>query len=205
LPSRRDLALALKRLREAGIRLQGSADHSVSQSLYLADPDGNGIELYCDRPRQQWTHEDGQLKMTVDPLDTTALLSEAAGESIPSLLPPGSSVGHVHLRVSYIDPSERFYCHTLGFELTARYGQAASFVAAGGYHHHIAFNVWHGVGVPAPPEGALGLRRFSIVLPSKQALEQLAQRLRDAGITFQKVDGSILLKDPSGIPLALTV
>jgi catechol 2,3-dioxygenase len=203
LPSREALALALARLAETRTLLHGASDHRVSESLYLADPEGNGIELYRDRPRDTWAWEEGAVRMTVDPLDVEALLQEAATrETVWSGLPEGTVIGHVHLKVARIAPAERFYCDLLGFELTARYGPNASFVSMGGYHHHVAFNTWSGVGAPPPPEGATGLREFVVHLPDADEVERVLARLAKAGVP---VAPDALVRDPSGNPVRLAV
>jgi catechol 2,3-dioxygenase len=196
LPSRATLARALRRLVETRTPLQGAADHRVSQSLYLADPEGNGIELYRDQPRERWIWENGFVSMRTDPLDIEALLNESLTDrALWGGLPEDALIGHVHLRVAHIAPTERFYCELLGFDLTTRYGSMASFVAIGGYHHHVAFNTWSGVGAPAPPEGAAGLKEFAVNLGGTKQTEQVLARLRAAGVSFG-ADG--LVRDPSG-------
>jgi catechol 2,3-dioxygenase len=183
-PSRPALALALAKLVETRTRLQGAADHLVSEALYLADPEGNGIEIYRDRPRETWVREGGQIKMTTDPLDVDTLYDEGAPVlSTWNGLPEGTIIGHIHLRVAQIAPAEHFYCDELGMQLNARYGKQASFVALGDYHHHVAFNTWGGVGAPLPPPGALGLREFGL-----------------------KIDGGTpgVVTDPSGHAVRLT-
>ena len=161
-PSRPDLALALAHLVETRTRLQGASDHLVSEALYLADPEGNGIELYRDRSRDEWVWEHGQIKMTTEPLDVDALYEEGkAGRASWNGLPAATLIiGHIHLRVAHIEPAEKFYCGELGFTLDCRYGRMASFVSREGYHHHIAFNTWGGVGAPPPPPRSTGLREF---------------------------------------------
>jgi catechol 2,3-dioxygenase len=202
LSSRAELARALSRLVETRTPLQGAADHRVSESLYLADPEGNGIELYRDRPRESWVWDKGLVRMTTDPLDVEALLNEGQTNPAPwSGLPPGTIIGHVHLRVAHIAPTERFYCELLGFELTARYGSGASFVAAGGYHHHVAFNTWSGIGAPPAPESAAGLQEFVVELDGTKETELVLARLRAAGVSCV-ADG--LVRDPSGNVVRLT-
>ena len=199
LPSRPALARSLARLAELRQPLQGASDHLVSEALYLADPEGNGIELYRDRPREEWVRERGDLVMTTLPLDLQALLQEDAGtEDAWSGLPDGTVLGHVHLHVAHIAPAERFYRDHLGMTLTTRYGEMASFFAAGDYHHHVAVNTWQGVGAPRPPEGARGLREFTLVLPGTEALAAAAARLRAAGLTLETTPESVLVRDPSG-------
>ena len=163
--SRAALARALARLVETRTPLHGAADHRVSESLYLADPEGNGLELYRDRPRESWVWHDGLVSMATDPLDVDGLLAEGRRRRRRGGgLPEGTRVGHVHLRVAHIAPAERFYCELIGFDLTTRYGDGASFVATGGYHHHVAFNTWAGVGAPRPPANAAGLKEFVVDL-----------------------------------------
>ena len=181
-PSRAHLAWALGRLVHTSTQLQGAADHGVSEAIYLADPDGNGIEIYRDRPRAEWPIVNGRLHMGVDPLDLDALLDESL-EGHPRELASGTIVGHVHLHVSDLTAARQFYVDVLGFELMQRYGSSALFVSAGGYHHHIGLNTWAGVGAPPPPPGAIGLRHFTVRLPDRPAIDQLAQRLRAGGHT----------------------
>ncbi|HEY6211922.1 MAG TPA: VOC family protein, partial [Vicinamibacterales bacterium] len=138
-PSRADLGRALRRLVETGTVMQGAADHGVSEALYLADVDGNGIEIYRDRPRAEWPFVQGQLRMGADPLDFDELRS-AADDAAGSQLARETTIGHVHLHVSALDEAQRFYVDVLGFELMQRYGPSALFVSAGGYHHHIGLN-----------------------------------------------------------------
>ncbi len=154
LPSRRALARQLWRLLQAGVRPQGVADHLVSEAIYLADPDGNGIELYRDRPRDEWVYDGGQIRMTTDPLDLDGLLAELGDpEERLQGIAPGTVMGHVHLRVSDVAAAEAFYRDVLGFDVTTRFGSSASFLSKGGYHHHIGLNTWESLGAPAPPAG----------------------------------------------------
>ncbi len=208
-PSRLDLARSLQHFADKGTRMQGFSDHAVSEALYLADPDGNGIEVYRDRPRDEWPRVGGRLQMTLDPLDVDGLLREAAAETRQAGGPtweglvPGTTMGHMHLRVAFLEDSVAFYRDVLGFDLTARYGRSAAFLAAGGYHHHIAVNVWAGVGAPRPPAGALGLRHFEIVLPDETAIREVAERVAAAGMAVEADMPGVSFEDPSGNRLAL--
>jgi catechol 2,3-dioxygenase len=197
-PSRLDLARALRRLVATDTVMQGAADHGVSEALYLADPDGNGIEIYRDRPRAEWPYVDGALRMGSDPLDFDALLAEKAGASDDRGLAPETTMGHVHLHVSHLADAERFYVGILGFELMQRYGPSALFVSAGGYHHHIGLNTWAGVGAPPPPAGAIGLHHFDVVLPDDAAVAAVVARLRAASVTVDAVDDGFVVRDPAG-------
>ena len=196
-PSRADLARALRRLAATGTVMQGAADHGVSEALYLADEDGNGIEIYRDRPRAQWPVVDGELRMGADPIDLDALLADGAHTDSGAGLPPGTVVGHVHLHVSRLDDARAFYVGVLGFELTQRYGPSALFVAAGGYHHHVGLNTWAGVGAPPPPPGAIGLKHFLVQLPDAAALDAVVGRVRAAGIVPKPLEGGWLIHDPA--------
>lgn len=207
-PSRPALARTLARLEETGTPLSGAADHGVSEALYLSDPDRNGIEVYRDRPREAWPRRDGELAMTTDPLDLDDLRAalddeDGAGER-PASLAPGTAIGHVHLHVSRLEPARRFYVEILGFEVTQRYGPAALFVSAGGYHHHVGLNTWKGVGAPPPPPGSTGLRRFELRLPGAAELERVRGRLAEAAVAAEERPDGLLVRDPSDNGVLLT-
>ena len=205
LPRRADLAVALRYLTKTGYPLQGASDHLVSEALYLSDPDGNGIEIYADRPRDQWPYRNGSLEMATIPLNVGDLMKEADSIGEPrQALPAASSMGHVHLHVGDLAEAERFYCDVLGFERMMRYGQSASFVSAGGYHHHIGLNTWAGVGAPPPPENAVGLAYVTLRLPDQAALLDLQTELRSAGMPFETNGDGLKLKDPFGNGLLIT-
>jgi catechol 2,3-dioxygenase len=196
-PSRADLARSLRRLVATDTIMQGAADHGVSEALYLADEDGNGIEIYRDRSRDQWPIVGGHLRMGADPFDLDALLTEAGRADSAAGLPAGTTIGHVHLHVSRLEDAHAFYVDLLGFELMQRYGPSALFVAAGGYHHHIGLNTWAGVGAPPPPPGAIGLEHFVVMLPDDAARDSVVGRLTAAGIVPEPVDGGLLVHDPA--------
>ncbi len=150
-PSRADLGRWLRHWLERGMPLPGQGDHLVSEALYISDPDGNGIEIYRDRPRAEWTWVNGQVRMAVDPVDIQGVLAEGdrAGQAWDGL-PAGTRLGHMHLQVGDIATARAFYCGVLGFDLVAEM-PTALFVSAGGYHHHIGMNTWHSQGAqPAP-------------------------------------------------------
>jgi catechol 2,3-dioxygenase len=205
-PSRADLGRALRRLVRTNTVLQGAADHGVSEAIYLADPDGNGIEVYRDRPRVEWPFVGGLpadasakagLRMGADPLDLDGILAEPDGADEEGLA-PATVIGHVHLHVSHLADAERFYVGVLGFDLMQRYGPSALFVSAGGYHHHVAVNTWAGIGAPPPPRGAIGLRFFVVDVSGAASLEDIARRLESAGIQFEREDAALLTHDPAG-------
>lgn len=200
LPDRRSLARLLYHMAETEVPVQGASDHGVSEALYLADPDSNGIELYRDRDREEWPlDEAGKMEMGTEELDIDDLVMELQDGLTPwEGLPDGTRIGHVHLRVRNIPEAEAFYTGILGFQLMQRYGTAASFVSAGGYHHHIGMNTWQSAGAPPPPPNATGLRWFELLLPDTTALEAVRARLSAAGITVDAQDEGVLVRDPSG-------
>jgi catechol 2,3-dioxygenase len=200
LPTRRDLALALVRLAQTRWPLDGASDHLVSEALYLSDPDGNGIEIYHDRPRDQWRETNGQLDMATLPLDLDDVLSELSpGDHSAPRVPAGTSIGHVHLQVADLREAEAFYHGVLGFDVMVRLYPQALFISAGGYHHHIGMNTWHSAGAAEPAPGSVGLRSYEILLPSEDELHRVLARVRDAGLATEEApDGGALLRDPSG-------
>jgi catechol 2,3-dioxygenase len=204
-PSRRDLGITLRHLLQAGTTFQGFAEHGVSEASYLADPDGNGIEIYRDRPREEWPRDErGRLLMVSDPLDIGDLVREGEGGEWKGLA-AGTVIGHVHLRVADIPTTEAFYVGVLGFDLMQRYGREAMFVSAGGYHHHVAGNTWSGTGLPAPPPEAIGLRWFEVHLPDEAARARVVERLRVAGASIAQGAEGPLVRDPSGNGIRLTI
>jgi catechol 2,3-dioxygenase len=204
-PSRRYLALALRRLITAGCPLAGASDHQVSEALYLSDPDGNGIEIYRDRPRDEWRYRQGSLEMATLPLDLEDLAGELRdGEDSPEGMPPGTRIGHVHLQVGDLAQAESFYGGVLRFEVTVREYPGALFLSAGGYHHHIGLNTWAGVGAPAPPPESVGLRSFEVLLPSSDDLERAVERARAAGAAVEPGEEGVLVPDPSRNGVLLT-
>jgi catechol 2,3-dioxygenase len=179
LPSRAALGQLLRRLLEREVPLDGASDHLVSEALYLHDPEGNGVELYADRPREQWMWNDDQIEMATRGLDLRDLLAAGGDRSAP--VADGTRLGHVHLRVSQLSRAERFYHEALGFEVTVRRYPGALFLAADGYHHHLGTNVWAGEGIPpAPPDGP-GLWYFTVRLPERAALLGEVTRLQSHG------------------------
>jgi catechol 2,3-dioxygenase len=170
-PSRAALGRSLRRLAEKQWPMSGASDHLVSEALYLDDPDGLGIEIYRDRPRDEWPRRGGQVMMSSDPLDLQSIHDEPGAEMAWSGLDAETVIGHVHLHVPHLDSAEAFYCGRIGFEPTVRGYPGALFVAAGGYHHHLGLNTWAGVGAPPPPEHAVGLRSFTIESAAVQPAE----------------------------------
>ncbi len=201
LPSRLDLAHALRRLAGSGWALDGASDHLVSEALYLSDPDGNGIEIYRDRPREEWKQGEIGPEMATLPLDLRGLADELEAASGPQPQAPGqTTIGHVHLQVSELREIERFYAELLGFDVTVRGYPGALFVSAGGYHHHLGLNTWHSAGSAPPAPGSLGLRSYEILLPGEDELRRLIARLADAGIASEPdpEHAGRRVRDPSG-------
>jgi catechol 2,3-dioxygenase len=197
-PGRADLGQALRRVIESGWRFTGASDHLVSEALYLNDPEGNGIEIYRDRPREEWARSDeGVIQMATLPLDLDGVLGEIeAAEPVPALMPAGTHIGHVHLQVANLRDAETFYSGALGFEVMVRTYPGALFVSAGGYHHHIGLNTWESAGGSPPPEGSTGLRSFELVLPTADDANLVADRARATGAQVETRDGTAILLDP---------
>ncbi len=199
-PSREELARTALRLAATNTRIQGASDHGTHEAIYLPDPDGNGIELAADRPREAWPDlanpdwGDGPR-----PLDMDALLATVAGEELRSEAGAGLAVGHVHLHVGDLERGVAFYHDVLGFELRTFLPGQAAFVSAGGYHHHLGFNVWRGEGVPPAPAGRVGLRHWTVVLDDPKEVAAVRERVEAAGIEAQEAKGGFLVRDPWGI------
>jgi catechol 2,3-dioxygenase len=178
----------------------GSADHLVSEAFYFDDPERNGVELYWDRERTNWSWKHGEIEMGTFSLDPNAFLRENLSEKVEN---SASTIGHVHLSVGSIEQSKDFYVNKLGFDVTMNWGGTALFVSAGGYHHHMAMNIWRsrGAGLRQP---TLGLRDVSIVLPDADALGQVQERLTSARVAIRHDGETIRLDDPWGNQVSLT-
>jgi catechol 2,3-dioxygenase len=171
MPDRPALARVLRRLIARNYTLGGASDHLVSEALYLDDPDGNGLEIYRDRPRDEWTMNGDMVAMATDPLDVEGLLAEAETDGD---VPPGTIIGHVHLHVSDLKRAEDFYSGLLGFDVMQRDYPGALFISAGGYHHHLGLNTW--AGRMPPPANAVGLENFTVAIPGEAAWRQAVER-----------------------------
>jgi catechol 2,3-dioxygenase len=197
-PDRAELARSLHRVTQAGWRLTGASDHLVSEALYLQDPEGNGIEIYRDRPRDQWNKDGDELRMATLPLDLEGVLGELPpGEEGVNGMPAATTLGHVHLQVADIPAAEAFYNEGVGLDVMVRSYPGALFLSAGGYHHHLGVNTWQSQGAPAPPEGALGLDRYELVFPDTASRDAAADRLAESGDPL-RLDEGVLATDPSG-------
>jgi catechol 2,3-dioxygenase len=209
LPTRADLGRWLDHAGRSGLRLQGAADHLVSEAVYLADPEGNGIEIYRDRPKAEWPTRDGRIHMDNRRLDVEGLLAEAAAEGgAYTVAPAGTVMGHVHLKVRDLAASRAFYEGAVGFDVTEEGYSGALFVSAGGYHHHIGLNTWETGGsagssrVAESRKGSAGLDAVSLALPSG-GRDKLVERLVHAGAELTTRGDNPSLVDPSGIRIVL--
>ena len=200
-PDRKALAGALARLAEAGLRI-GASDHAVSEALYIDDPDGNGVELYRDRPRAEWPPpQKGQrLPAMMAPLDLQGLLDEASSEARESRAEEGTDVGHVHLQVGDLDRTIAFYVDVLGLDLMTRLGDQAGFFSSRGYHHHLGANTWHSRGRGPAPRNRAGLDRI-VFTADEPDIEALDARLAERGCSPQRTNGTVEVSDPDGITL----
>ena len=203
-PTREELARAAVRLSATRTPIDGAADHGTHEAIYLPDPDGNGIELAADRPREQWPTPEEEFSGGPRPLDFERLLATVAGEAPTAQVAPGLRVGHLHLHVGDIDEGLRFYRDVLGLEVWWTMPTAA-FVAAGGYHHHLGFNVWRGRGVGPAPADAGGLRHWTIELQSADEVAAVRERFRAAGVAVAGDEQGFLVRDPWGIALRVAV
>ena len=215
-PDRRELARAMARL-FAMKYLNYPTDHIMTKTTYLDDPEGNGIELYCESPEDgSWSmasgdfvtrRADGSLSNGREPLDVKALFSllkEDDRLDVP--VPEATRVGHVHLYVRDVEEALDFYHGVIGFDVMGHAKpMRAAFVSAGGYHHHVGLNTWQGEGAPPPPADALGLRYFAVELSDRSALDEVIARVDEAGIPANQTDGGLLLVDPSQNGVLLTV
>jgi catechol 2,3-dioxygenase len=206
-PDRDALARWLVHAAHTRVPLSGMSDHLVSEAIYLRDPDWHGIEIYRDRPRAEWPGDGhGGIRMDTLPLDTDSLLSvldDPAAVSSYAGMPGGTTMGHVHLHVADIGDTERFYRDVMGFDVMAHLPEA-TFVAAGGYHHHFGGNVWAGRGVSPPPPGSAALRHATVLLPSADERDGLAARIADGGQEPETRDDGVMVSDPGGNRLLLT-
>lgn len=205
-PLRVDLARWLAHAARDQVALAGVADHFVSEALYLTDPDHHGIEIYWDRPREVWVGK-VTARMGTASLDVRGLLDELeAPESEPfSGLPPGTSMGHLHLKAAEIMNTIEFYRGLLGFGLMARLGDQAAFLSAGGYHHHIGANTWESAGASPPLRGSAALRHGTIILPDNAERDRVFDRLGPSALSAKETADGPMVYDPSQNALVLAI
>lgn len=198
-------ATVLRAAQDPRSRFVGSSDHLVSEAFYFTDPEGNGVELYTDRDRSTWIHDGEQIRMATNYLDPNAYLqrhlTQAAVDAGPSL---AGKVGHVHLQVGDVATASDFYVGALGFETTQSGYPGAVFASAGGYHHHIAMNIWNSRG-SGPRAASLGLGDVSVTVPGREDLDALVARLRSRGLQFADDGRSVVVDDPWGTQVTVAL
>jgi len=202
LPDRQSLGSFIHHLSDTDVRV-GSADHLVSEALYLQDPDNLGIEVYADRPRNSWKRIGRELMMASDPLDIHGLLAAAEGKPWAGM-PSGTVMGHVHLHVGDTAAGSTFYSGALGFDRTVWHYPGALFFGAGGYHHHLGTNTWAGTGATAPAEDEAQLLEWTIRLPDEAAVLAARNSLERAGYGVGREDESFVARDPWGTTVRVT-
>ena len=199
-PDRAALGQFLAHLNELGVRA-GMSDHFVSEALYLADPDGLGIEVYADRPRSAWRESAGQLAMATEPLDVDSVIAAAKGEPWTGA-PPGTTIGHVHLYVRDLEEAERFYHEGLGLDKIVWSYPGALFLSAGGYHHHLGTNTW-AAGAPLATDDEARLLDWEVVVPTTADADAAAHSISDAGHPVERSEQGHVVRDPWGTALRL--
>lgn len=203
MPSRRDLARWLLHVARNRTPLTGFADHSVSEAVYLNDPEGNGVEVYADRPAERWRWENGRVVMGTHRLDVEDILSLTdTNASDYTKAPEGLRIGHIHLRVGDVDAGDRFYRDLLGLAPTSR-RDTASFLSSGGYHHHLALNTWNSAGAGRRDDSRTGLAWFSLMVEKPKLMHAQADRFAAAGITTTPLSGGFECPDPWGTRVRL--
>lgn len=196
MPTRADLGRWLRHWLSLGFPSPGQGDHLVSEALYLEDPDGHGIEVYRDRPRDAWPRVNGEIQMASDPVDIRGVIAEGDRAGAPwTGLPAGTRIGHIHLQVGDIPQASTFYHDVLGFDIVARM-PSALFISAGGYHHHIGMNTWHSRGAGPAPAGTASLRFFAVDLPTVEALQAVLMRIEAARLPYTRSGTVIAIRDP---------
>jgi len=203
LPTRADLAHWLSHAGEQNVRLEGASDHLVSEALYLSDPEGNGIEIYRDRRPDEWTyHDDGTVEMATERLDLRALLAETPDKPFAGMA-DGTAVGHIHLQVGDVAQAEGFYRDILGLKVMAHY-PGASFMATGGYHHHVAANIWNSRKAEPRRKNMRGLAGYRLHYNDIAAFESTLASLREKQIPMQQTDKGWGISDPWNIGITLS-
>ena len=197
--SRSDLASVYRNMLNMGYQFDGFADHGVSESLYLADPDGIGIELYAEKPREQWPYQDGQLQMGTWDLDIQSLMELATLRKQDADI----KIGHIHLNVSNLEKTEYFYTSVLGLHVIQRSISKALFFAANNYHHHIGANIWQGAGIPPAPENSIGIKKFALQVSQSEALHELKTHLTELHYPFLTDGQDVIIRDPDGIEIKI--
>lgn len=203
LPTRKDLGNILYSLLVKKVSLQGASDHGYSEAIYLQDPEGNGIEIYRDKPHSEWDiKEDGRIEGITIEMDAEGVLGSR--EDLPSdRFPVGTTIGHVHLSVRNLKETERFYTSVLGLDMKSYFREQAVFFAANGYHHHIGSNNWLGEDLPLPEESDTGLEYFTVQLPNGEELAKMKSYFEENNVEWSEKEGELWITDPNGIQIKL--
>ena len=201
LPDRPSLGLFIKHLAEIGVQA-GAGDHLVSEAFYLQDPDGLGIEVYADRPRDSWRRVEKELMMSTDPVNVGDLI-RAAGDTAWTSMPAGTVVGHVHLHVGNIEQAAAFYSEALGFDRVAWSYPGALFMSAGGYHHHLGTNIWAGPGAQPAGKDEAGLIEWTIELPDAASIDAAVSSITAGGYAVTRDGDDAVTADPWGTGVRL--
>jgi catechol 2,3-dioxygenase len=198
MPTRADHARWIMHAAKNRVPITGASDHGVSEAFYLDDPEGNGIEVYNDRPRERWRYEGDLIVMQTDPLDVEAIMREIdPATATYTSAPEGLRIGHVHLRVGNVAKAEEFYRGAVGLDVMRRRG-GATFMSSGGYHHHVGANVWHSSGAGARNQARAGLAWFGMDVADAATIDALSKRLTAAGASVSAIEGGIVTADPWG-------
>ncbi|MFC4559564.1 VOC family protein [Virgibacillus kekensis] len=201
LPDRSQLSSFLNHIARTGIRL-GASDHYVSEALYLSDPDGNGIEVYRDRPAEEWNWANGQVAMATEPLEGQSLLAES--NEPWNGLPEATVMGHIHLHVADLTKTKEFYIDGLGFNVVTTY-PGALFISTGDYHHHMGLNIWNGEGAQKPSSKSAGLNWYTLIFPDENARSEAIAGLKKVGAEVTEEADYYRTEDPAGNSIRLYV
>ncbi|MED1202375.1 VOC family protein [Heyndrickxia acidicola] len=204
LPNRSELGVFLYHLLRTGYPIQGASYHLVSEAIYLQYPDGNGIEVYADRPSEEWEWTEGQVVMATEPIQAQDLLAQGKEKEWLGL-PKDTIMGHIHLHVANLKDAGDFYVSGLGFNIVQKLSNHALFISTGEYHHHIGLNIWNGEGIPAPSKKSAGLHYFTIVLSDKETLNHIISTLSSMKVKIQEENKAYFVHDPSGNLIQLKV
>jgi catechol 2,3-dioxygenase len=203
MPTRADHARWIMHIAKNRVPITGASDHGVSEAFYLDDPEGNGVEVYNDRPQEKWQRQDGMIVMPTKQLDVEAILTEIdRADASYSVAPEGLRIGHIHLRVGNVEQAEAFYRGAIGLDLTRRRG-GATFMSSGGYHHHVGANVWHSNGAGPRDRARAGLAWYSIEVSDPTAIDTIGGRLSAARAPLDRTSDGVETADPWGTRIRL--